>query len=433
MPYSNPCVPYANPYVIRAWDVRENEPQTVLGTDQSLRQYYNIPVPSGAFQQFSGTLDQWQNGVSYATWLAGGYTKNCPNWNPSMVNSVVCTDGSLIISPTTGNVVAAINPAHHNVWLTSQYIFVNDGSVPLKIGTNLPVGPGRVLVQFFDSVGSQNVVIEADGVVEVFGKFVAEMDISTYNNAFEVTQSSAIQFAIDNAGNILTNNATTSYVPGALVKVLPISDATGAMIGVTPIYTATTALTVSIEEDFTSFAGTPLGGTAASPTDVPGNNWIDAQGGPWGTGTLQRLNQIGTMLTLGSNLAVATIDSTHADCTIIGTLVHSGLTTTTQVGLVFRQADTSNYLILYVGPSGIVFGNVIGGSFSAMYTVPGSFLAGSYPFEVQLLGATAYVTIGPYFFTVPLLPFSSETKHGFYVGASVLDTASGCSDWKLVH
>lgn len=81
---------------------------------------------------------------------------------PSDVASVSNSDGSLTVSPTTGNVVASLNPAHANTWTATQ-TFTNDiivdgytiklanastGDILTYNGTDVVNSPAHVLVGY---------------------------------------------------------------------------------------------------------------------------------------------------------------------------------------------------------------------------------------------------------------------------------------------
>lgn len=121
VPLDSPYVPFPNPFVLRTWDKLESLPQTPLGTDQEYREPYSGPLPTNSPGRVCGSADQWLNGLSYETYIRGGYACGCPE--PifmSVVNSVDCPDGSLVVSPHVGDVLVSIDSAHQNDWLTRQ-------------------------------------------------------------------------------------------------------------------------------------------------------------------------------------------------------------------------------------------------------------------------------------------------------------------------
>jgi len=79
VPLTTPALPYASPFVQRNWDIRDGLPQTPIGTVQGAYAPWNYDYPVGLPLTPSGTADQWANGVSYASYLAGEYTSgSCP-------------------------------------------------------------------------------------------------------------------------------------------------------------------------------------------------------------------------------------------------------------------------------------------------------------------------------------------------------------------
>jgi hypothetical protein len=435
--HTNPCLPYANPYVLRAWDVRENEPQTILGTDQALRVFQGPPLPPGGFNQFSGTEEQWKYGCSYARFLAGDYTKNCPNWIFTMyVNTIVSHLPSLTFTPMDGNVVGEINHAYSNIFTVTQYVNLLS---PSQSALRLTGAIGQLVevLQVYANPGQPALGVEPDATTIAYGGLRVPYGYATVSWLLRCEVSGGVGFQVNNTGEILTNQTSSaSTLPGSVVATMPIYNPSGTQVGVIPVYgSGGGGLTTEIYDDFISFSGVPLNGINPSPIDLPGNPWVDAQGGSFGTGTTQKLNGIGTMLTAGSaSISLASVDSTFADCTLTGSLVFSGQATTSIVGIIFRQQDTANYLGLQVARgTGIQFFNVIAGVASVMLTVPFLPAQGVWPYTIQLLGADAFVTIGPFTFTVALLPFTSETKHGFYVVSPVVDTGSGCQNFEVLH
>jgi hypothetical protein len=73
VPATNPDGP-ASPFVDRFWDNRENWFPNGVGMDPTSFKVYLGPLPGPAVAPLVGTADQWANGLSYATWLAGGYS-----------------------------------------------------------------------------------------------------------------------------------------------------------------------------------------------------------------------------------------------------------------------------------------------------------------------------------------------------------------------
>jgi microcystin-dependent protein len=72
VPATNPTGP-ATVFGDRFWETRENfyplSPSTVPGS----LSVYRGPVPDGTLSDLVGSADDWVNGLSYATYLAGGY------------------------------------------------------------------------------------------------------------------------------------------------------------------------------------------------------------------------------------------------------------------------------------------------------------------------------------------------------------------------
>ncbi len=123
LPLSTPNVPNPNPFVLRNWDIIEQLPVPNIGTKYDPKEYYFGPLPINQPGTPCGTADEWENGLLYSTWIAGGYSCACPgNIMPSYVSSVRCDDDSLVVSPATDNAELHINLTHTNDWLAHQTI-----------------------------------------------------------------------------------------------------------------------------------------------------------------------------------------------------------------------------------------------------------------------------------------------------------------------
>lgn len=154
VPLDSPYVPYPNPFVLRNWDRLEQLPQTQLGTDQFIREKWLGPRPLNTPGTPCGTADEWQNGLLYSRWIADGYACSCPEpIYMTVVNSVRCDDGSLVISPNTDDVEAHINVSHDNHWLVTQFFKAAFAGFPAASFQPF-TGFDQVALQIVDTTGT---------------------------------------------------------------------------------------------------------------------------------------------------------------------------------------------------------------------------------------------------------------------------------------
>lgn len=71
-------LPYASPFVLRAWDKRDQEIEPVVGTRYAPPTSFRGPRPAPFVGHVCGTPEQWLNGVSYADYLARKFACDCP-------------------------------------------------------------------------------------------------------------------------------------------------------------------------------------------------------------------------------------------------------------------------------------------------------------------------------------------------------------------
>lgn len=136
VPLSGDAVPYPNPFVLRNWDIRENLPQTPLGTDQNFKILFFGKKPVGPPGAVCGNGDLWTNGVSYADWQAGRYGMGCDPctcgvWSelcqtilPKVLN--VSGDFGFAGQPFTTTATWS-NASGLNVWICPPVPFVCNG------------------------------------------------------------------------------------------------------------------------------------------------------------------------------------------------------------------------------------------------------------------------------------------------------------------
>lgn len=79
VPETNPCVP-ETVFCDRFWDEREGWYNAGVGIVTGTTKPYFGPIPNRPVGQLIGTPDMWLNGLSYQTWLNGGYPSPVPCW-----------------------------------------------------------------------------------------------------------------------------------------------------------------------------------------------------------------------------------------------------------------------------------------------------------------------------------------------------------------
>jgi hypothetical protein len=344
VPDTNPTLPIANPFALRAWDVRANLPQTVIGTEQNLRARYTGVLPGPGFLPYSGTPAQWNGAIDYDTWFAGAYSNNCESGIPPVaVTSVQCVDGSLNISPITGVVICAINTGHTNVWSVQQLFEASGGSACMQLTNNSPTSSAIPLIECRILGINPCFSVYVDGRVETFAQVQAEMDASPYGNGLVVTFSSVVQFAVGATGEIQTNQTSPAYALGNLVATMPVFDAAGTLVGAAPLYqTVSPAPAIIARDDFAGVGSTDL----ASHTMPVGAGWTNVAGGIHLTGQMLAQGTASTFDWYTTPLA----DSDFTASCSVGNYTTSG----GQIGFTFRGQDTSNYLVLFYSPPNLM-------------------------------------------------------------------------------
>ena len=121
LPLDQSAVPFDNPFTLRNWDRLEGEAVPVVGTRYDPKTYYTGPLPLPTVGQLCGTADMWKNGLSYAVYLAGGYScLGCPPVFPDYVQDIFSPLNSIIVNPHKGHVLEDLNLMHTNSWLVTQ-------------------------------------------------------------------------------------------------------------------------------------------------------------------------------------------------------------------------------------------------------------------------------------------------------------------------
>jgi hypothetical protein len=125
VPVTTPAIVYPTPFCLRNWDRIEQLTPVRPGSAQYERELFFGPTPINPPGTPCGTAAQWMGQIDYDTWIAGGYSCNCPgNIMAAFVMDIYSPLNTLTISPHNGHVLADINLANPNIW-TAQQTFGN--------------------------------------------------------------------------------------------------------------------------------------------------------------------------------------------------------------------------------------------------------------------------------------------------------------------
>lgn len=420
VPDTNPDLPIANPFVLRAWDVRDSEEQTPLGTDQAERIRYTGILPGAGFLPFSGTVDEWQKGADYARWLANLYTNNCQGGIPPVsVIDVKNVDGTLTVAPNTGHVVVSLNLSHVNIWLRGQGISpVNLGDVPLEL--QIPVGSVQAWLACRDGTGALTFVIDNSGRCIAPGGFFCDTSLNTNPLAVNIFDGADVVFGIANDGSILTNQETPGGTLDTLQGTLPIYDSTGALLGYIPYYTLTVAPTMIMQDNGNGPLGVTIDGRTPNLLDTPGTLWSVVAGSIVTTTAFQFEHQ-----TVGNSRAVW--DSTHVDSVWKATGNMTATTGADTWGLMTRYKDFNNWWGVIANSGLLLIFENASGTITTRAFVAFTPVAGT-PFEltVTVAGATitGQITGGPTVSYGTMTTGLAETKLAINADCTVMNTAT---------
>lgn len=177
---------------------------------------------------------------------------------------------------------------------------------------------------------------------------------------------------------------------------------------------------ISITDSFTRADSTSALGT----TTTGSKTWVQTAG-TWGIATNKAYVSSGT----ASQVCIAAVDATVADCTIAATFTAGAASNT---GLAFRVTDASNFYQVDThvgGTASIAMFKCVGGAFTAI-SIPATaaFVSGDV-LTVVLLGSS--ITLkknGTTFATVTDSTFTTQTKHGMYIEAPTGTSPGGRID-----
>lgn len=358
-------IPHAHPFPLRNWDRLEQLDEPAWGMKYDAKEYYYGPLPDVTPGHICGTADQWLGNIDFATWLAGGYTCDCPPLiMPTYVSSWTCTDSSIIQNQTTGDITCRINVNHINVWNVRQEFF------PLAPGAAIICGP----------------------------------------------HSSPPTFQVDDDGALRTNQTAVGTLPATTPLLLPIYDLDKVLLGYVPVYPDTLPPGVVVQDDFTDANGTPITAHVVAPVNIPGNAWV-VNAGTWEI----QSNALVKTATAAAH-ETCTLDCGLADCTVSADLTVPGGGGYT--GLACRESDNANgwYIELSQPSNQLILYEVNGGSFTARDVQALTLVAGStYTVSVVMSGTSIAATVGATTASYGSATFNQlVTKHGFrcYTGNS---------------
>lgn len=175
------------------------------------------------------------------------------------VDSIINSDGTLTISPTTGAVVASLNTAHSNTWTANQIMFENTSLIFRDATT-----------QIYSGAAGELVLTSTDTVQTAFGdstKFINFKSVGTNMKIFPgyLFGASTLSLADSSEVNVLTITTALATITGALSitansnQIILDSDGT---------FTTTLTATASGSSKTITFpdSTTTLGGLATSQT-----------------------------------------------------------------------------------------------------------------------------------------------------------------------
>jgi len=289
------------------------------------------------------------NGCSYPVWLAGGYTKNCPNWIPGMpgVNQVTCDDLSITVSPITGNVVLHINLSHLNHWLIGQVIqSAGVGNIPLSL-IGEATGTTDIL-ECFNSALAQVALIAGDGAISSSAEIVSTNNRSPTSYNFRAQNGSSLVWAVDNTGQTYSNQFDASGSLGTLAGVMQFIDLASGDPYLLPVFNLPAPLTPTVTSVSPS-SGSTSGGTSVTVngTNLNPGGTVTCDFGPGNPGTIT--GNTGSSITVNSpatstgvvDVTVTTVNGTSPT----GSFDHFTFTTGPTVILLDDFTDTNGTLL----------------------------------------------------------------------------------------
>lgn len=383
VPSTNPQVNFPTPFVSRVWDALESETETRLGTLTYGRTLYTGPLPPLGFVAPSGSADQWLNGCSYAVWLAGGYTKNCPSFTPPMgVTSCTSPDGSITVNPTTGDITIVLNMSHSNIWGTLQRFSPLNPSSVARIVAGL-VGQTADLDQWTDSSAIVLARVDHAGTLKLNRGLVINSDHNPLQLSTNVQSLGTTTFGVENGGRLWTNQVVDSPPVGPVIGNLPLYGASGLLIGRTPVTLDPLAFDL-----IDTFIDTP---SIVIPPHVPvtGSPWVTSNGSVsipfsgYAHGGSSSINGIASDLVDANQAVSATFNLT-------------GAATAGYVGVMLRWVDHLNYFALILdlsGGLGFACVIVVAGVGVLSAQVPWTPIPGPITLDVQVNGSVGNAAI----------------------------------------
>lgn len=248
-----------HPFLLRNWDRLEGMDEPDYGTKYDKKDYYGGPLPVNTPGMPCGTPEQWQGDIDYDTWLAGGYSCDCPApMLATYVSSVRCDDGSLIVAPATGDAELHINPAHTNDWIAEQdfkklvHIDMSAEDPTGYVGFQVTGFIGAVIDVFQLNVNGNHLIAGNLRINGIQGNWEGAVWVRPGHNQNGVVitvpgstttiplriekAGPSVQFQIGTNGEILTNQYTTLDASGSVVSRIAVYDETGTLLGYIPVY-----------------------------------------------------------------------------------------------------------------------------------------------------------------------------------------------------
>ena len=304
------------------------------------------------------------------------------------VNSVTNSDGSLTISPTTGSVVASLNPAHANTWSATQ---THSAQLQSTAADTIASATSATLDDI-DVAAETTTITGTTGITTAKGFNKASIYGPTYTDSSAVTVTNAATLYVDAApvasGSVTITNPYTIRVGSGNVDFPGTANVLGTITSGTWNGTA---------------VGVTYGGTGANLSATGGSNEVVQQTTAGGAFTVGQL--------AASNLSNGTTGSGAVVLATSPTLVTPALGTPSSVNL------TNGTALPLTGLAGEVNGDVIYGSSGAWGATALSTLA-----VTNLAGTTGEITasaaVGSVTLSLPATITSAETFSGTHAVTS---------------
>lgn len=345
VPKGTPAIGFSTPFILRDWDHRDQLEEPSLGIKYDDKVYYKGPLPTNLPGEPCGTAAQWEGDIDLATYLAGGYSCDCPvPIMPTTVISVRNLDGSLFATPTTGDVIVSLNTGHTNAWTAEQYfdafVYVQNGQFEVNNSQEPPVTNLTSCDIFANDDGTVDFWVQAQPIAAgnaALAVLTLRPDPSGKPARFEFTGNAAGQADVE----LDLTDAAGGVHQGQTGQLLTGATCYGGIVD----FLGTGKQAPVIYDSFTDAASPPLAEHVISPINVPGAAWAV----PTGVLVIQGGVVIGAV---GVNNAVLQTGLADLEIEAGFLLEHpeSGFR------VLFRYVDPQNYWLAQAGGNEVLLG-----------------------------------------------------------------------------